>query len=152
MNKYQVDKYQDFKENFFALKAALIYLKNAQEAHRKIRKEAIESTTKKLFPGYDEERFTALCNKKKSEMGSDEAAFYEESGFDRGRVSALFSIHAPESDILIEYQKVQEDAAWRLRRKLQEVASYSSDFWKGEPWEDEVKELIQKINGGNKNV
>ena len=27
MNKYQIDKYQDFKENFFALKAALIYLK-----------------------------------------------------------------------------------------------------------------------------
>jgi hypothetical protein len=84
-------------------------------------------------------------------MGSDDASFYEESGFDRGRVSALFGIHAPESDILIEYQKVQEDAAWRLRRKLQEVASYSSDFWKGEPWEDEAKELMQKINGGNRN-
>lgn len=66
MNKYQIDKYQDFKENFFALKAALIYLKNAQEAHRKIRKEAIESTTKKLFPGYDEERFAALCKKRKA--------------------------------------------------------------------------------------
>ena len=131
MNKYQIDKYQDFKENFFFFFAALIYLKNAQEAHRKIRKEAIESTTKKLFPGYDEERFAALCKKKKSEMGSDDASFYEESGFDRGRVSALFGIHAPESDILIEYQKVQEDAAGDFDVSCKKLHLIAPTFGKG---------------------